>query len=180
MEDNKPKSGSAKLHEFLCDKPLGFRFTNSELVEAVGDWGFGEGVFSGFIVRAKKKGMIAAVAGKPNKDNRFAVVYELINHDGWKFHGPGIGSYAGREINAHKHDPIPPLVDLMLNSPAAETAPKPEEEIVDQVLMGHKTKSLTDQLMELVIQVNELENKKPSLSVFTTDEVLAELRSRVK
>lgn len=181
MGDDKPKSGSARLHEFLTDKPIGFRFTNAELEEATKDWGFGEGVISGFIVRAKKKGMVAAVASKPGKDKRPAVVYELQSHEAWKFHGPGIGSRAGREINARKHDPIPPsLVDLMFNRPAVETAPEPEEEIVDQVLMEYETGSLADQLMELAIQVNDLENKKPSLSVFTTDELLEELRSRVK
>lgn len=181
MGDDKPKSGSQRLCEHLLDKPLGYQFTNADLEEATKDWGFGDGVVSGFIVRAKKKGMVAAVASKPGKGKRPAVVYELVSHDAWKFHGPGIGSHAGREINARKHDPIPPsLVDLMFNRPAVETAPEPEEEIVDQVLMEYETGSLADQLMELAIQVNDLENKKPSLSVFTTDELLDEIRSRLK
>ena len=181
MGDDKPKSGSQRLCEYLLDKPLGYQFTKADLEEATKDWGFGEGVVSGFIVRAKKKGMVAAVASKPGKGKRTAVVYELVSHNAWKFHGPGIGSHAGREINARKHDPIPPsLVDLMFNRPAAETAPEPEEEIVDQVLMEYETGSLADQLMELAIQVNDLENKKPSLSGFTTDELIEELRSRVK
>ena len=182
MGTNKPKSGSAKLHEFLCDKPLGYQFTNADLQEATKDYGFGEGVVSGFIVRAKKKGMIVAVASKPNKDNRPAVVYELISHEAWKFHGPGIGSHAGREITARKHDPIPSLVDLMFNRAVEETLSEPEEEEfeTERVLMEYKDGSLADQLMELAIQVNDLENKKPSLSGFTTDELLEELRSRVK
>ena len=177
----KPKSGSQRLCEYLLDKPLGFRFTNADLEEAAKDWRFGEGVISGFIVRAKKKGMVDAVASQKGKGKRSAVVYELISHDAWKFHGPGIGSHAGREINARKHDPIPPsLVDLMSNRPKEEPIPEPEEETVDRVLMEYETGSLADQLMELAIQVNELENKKPSLSKFTTDELLEELRSRVK
>ena len=125
--------------------------------------------------------MIAAVASKPNKDNRPAGVYELISHEAWKFHGPGIGSHAGREITARKHDPIPSLVDLMFNRAVEETVSEPEEEYeTDQVLMEYKDGSLADQLMELAIQVNDLENKKPDISVFTTDELLGELRSRVK
>lgn len=153
----KPKSGSAKLHEFLCDKPLGFRFTNTDLEDATKELGLGGGVVSGFIVRAKKKGMVAAVASKRGKGKRPAVVYKLLSHDAWKFHGPGIGSHAGREIIARKHDPIPSLVPL-----------------------EYETGSLADQLMELAIQVNDLENKKPSLLGFTTDELLEELRSRMK
>lgn len=185
MGDDKPKSGSARIHEHLCDKPLGYQFTNADLEEALANQGFGEGVVSGFIVRAKKKGMIAAVASKPGKGKRPAVVYELVNHDPWKFHGPGIGSHAGREIHARKHDPIPPsLVDLMFNRPKEEEhtkVPEPEEEYeTERVLMTYDTGSLADQLMELAIQVNDLENKKPSLSGFTTDELLEELRSRVK
>ena len=178
----KPKSGSQRLCEYLLDKPLGFRFTNADLEEATKDCGFGEGVVSGFIVRAKKKGMVTAVASKPGKGKRPAVIYELISHDAWKFHGPGIGSHAGREINTRKHDPIPPsLVDHMFNRPKEEPMPEPEEEYeTDQVLMTYETGSLADQLMELAIQVNGLENKKPSLSGFTTDELLEELRSRVK
>ena len=182
MGDDKPKSGSQRLCEYLLDKPLGFRFTNADLENATKDWGFGEGVVSGFIARAKKKGMVAAVASKPNKGKRPAVVYELMSHEAWKFHGPGIGSHAGREINAHKHDliPLPPLLDLMSNQPKEEPMPEPEEGETDQVLMEYETGSLADQLMELAIQVNDLENKKPSLSGFTTDELLEELRSRVK
>ena len=180
MGDDKPKSGSQRLCEYLLDKPLGYQFTNADLEDATKDWGFGDGVVSGFIVRAKKKGMVAAVASQPGKGKRPAVVYELQSHDAWKFHGPGIGSHAGREIHARKHDPIPSLVDLMFNRPETP-APEPvEEEVVDQVLMEYEAGSLADQLMELAIQVNELENKKPSLSVFTTDELLEELRSRVK
>lgn len=172
MGDYKPKSGSARLHEYLCSQPIGHCFTNAELEEATKHWGFGEGVVSGFIVRAKKKGMIAAVASKSGKGRKPAVVYQVINHDGWKFHGPGIGSHAGREIHARKHDPIPSLVDLMFNRPPEVKALPEPEEIVDQVLMEYETGSLADQLMELAIQVNELENKKPSLSGFTTDELL--------
>ena len=89
MGNDKPKSGSQQLCEFLLDKPLGYQFTNADLGEASKDWGLGEGVFSGFIVRAKKKGMIAAVASKSGKGRKPAVVYQVINHDGWKFHGPG-------------------------------------------------------------------------------------------
>lgn len=178
----KPRSGSQRLCEYLLDKPLGFRFTNADLEEATKDWGFGEGVVSGFIVRAKKKGMVAAVASQPGKGKRPAVVYELVSHEAWKFHGPGIGSHAGREIHARKHDPIPSLMDLMFNRPREEpVAQEPEEEYeTDKVLMEYETGSLADQLMELAIRVNELENKKPSLSGFTTDELLEELRSRVK
>ncbi len=179
MGDDKPKSGSQRLCEYLMDKPLGYQFTNADLEEATKDWGFGDGVVSGFIVRAKKKGMLTAVASKKGKGKRPAVIYELISHEAWKFHGPGIGSHAGREIVARKHDPIPPsLVDLMFNRPAVETAPEPEEEIVDQVLMEYDTGSLAEQLMELAIQVNELEKKKPSLSGFTTDELQADLKNK--
>lgn len=183
MGDDKPKSGSQRLCKYLLDKPLGYQFTNADLKEATKDWGFGEGVVSGFIVRAKKKGMVAAVASKPGKSKRPAVVYELVSHEVWKFNGPGIGSHAGREIVARKHDPIPPsLVDLMFNRPREEPVPEPVEEEyeTDQVLMEYETGSLADQLMKLTIQVNDLENKKPSLSGFTTDELLEELRSRVK
>lgn len=181
MGDDKPKSGSQRLCEHLLDKPLGYQFTNADLEEATKDWGFGEGVVSGFIVRAKKKGMVAAVASKPGKGKRPAMVYELVSHEAWKFHGPGIGSHAGREIIARKHDPIPSLVDLMFNRPEPAIVPEPEEEFeTSQVLMEYETGSLADQLMELVIQVNDLENKKPSLSGFTTDELLEEIRSRVK
>ena len=181
MGDDKPKSGSQRLCEYLLDKPLGFRFTTADLEEATKDWGFGDGVVSGFIVRAKKKGMVAAVASQPGKGKHLAVVYELVSHEAWKFHGPGIGSYAGRKIHARKHDPIPSLMDLMFNRPAEEEpVAEPEEETVDRVLMEYETGSLADQLMELAIQVNDLENKKPSLSGFTTDELLEELRQRVK
>lgn len=181
MGDDKPKSGSQRLCEHLLDKPLGYQFTNADLEEATKDWGFGEGVVSGFIARAKKKGMVAAVASKQGKGKRPAVVYELVSHEAWKFHGPGIGSHAGREIHARKHDPIPSLMDLMFNRPAEEEpVAEPEEETVDRVLMEYETGSLADQLMELAIQVNDLENKKPSLSVFTIDEILEELRNRMK
>ena len=181
MENDKPKSGSQRLCEFLLDKPLGFRFTNADLEDATKDWGFGDGVVSGFIVRAKKKGMVAAVASQKGKGKRPAVVYELVSHEAWKFHGPGIGSHAGREIHARKHDPIlPSLVDLMFNRKEKLMAEPEEEYETDQVLMEYETGSLADQLMELAIQVNDLENKKPSLSVFTTDELLDEIRSRLK
>ena len=181
MGDDKPKSGSQQLCEYLLDKPLGFRFTKASLEEATKDWGFGDGVVSGFIVRAKYKGMVVAVASQKGKSRRPAVIYELVSHQAWNFHGPGIGSHTGREIHARKHDPIPSLMDLMFNRPKEEPVPEPEEEYeTERVLMTYDTGSLADQLMELAIQVNDLENKKPSLSGFTTDELLEELRSRVK
>lgn len=183
MGDDKPKSGSARLHEYLCSQPIGHCFTNAELEEATKDWGFGEGVVSGFIVRAKKKGMIAAVASKSGKGRKPAVVYQVINHDGWKFHGPGIGSHAGREIHARKHDPIPSLVDLMFNRPPKEEPmPEPEEEYeTDKVLMTYDTGSLADQLMELAIKVNDLENRPvKTLADYSTNDLIEELKTRVK
>ena len=191
----KPKSGSQRLCEYLLDKPLGFRFTNADLEDASKDWGFGEGVISGFTVRAKKKGMVAAVASQRGKGKRPAVVYELVSHEAWKFHGPGIGSHAGREIMGRKHDKIATpeslgnLIQQVDENLAAtgeglHSSPEPLRKEGHYPQLEHEIEydqgSLSDQLINLAIKINELENKKPSLSGFTTDELLEELRSRVK
>lgn len=169
------------------------------------------GVVTGFIARAKRMGMIEVIGSVKVLAKRKPIFkYRYVKKVDWKFKPPGIGSHPGREIMGRKHDKIDTPeslgqliqdVDANIKSKGditrgvAETLGIP---VVDMPVSERKHDdmaglpmleaeieydqgSLSDQLVNLAIQVNALENRPTkSLSDYSTDELISELKTRLK
>lgn len=179
------------MHGILSKEHIGFRFTAAQLrrVAKAAGHTLSEGVVSGFIVRARNKGMIDTVGLEPNHRNKSVVIYKLVSKEAWNFHGPGIGSIAGRSVNQNPMDqaslPFEPFPNgthpMVVAAEAQAELDEAAPETGDITLMEYETGGLADQLMELAIKVNELESKpQKTLADFSTDELIEELKLRVK
>lgn len=163
----KTTSGSEILFNTLSEMGIGFRFNHHSLMELNKEknLGLSEGTISGFSTRAYKKGMTAIVGKIKGANKKDTFMFEIMDINPWVFKSKGIGSLPGREIHAHK------VVNTTYNMFDIE---EPKETMII-------VKSLSDRLMELAIEVNNIENKKEkSINDFTTNEIIDELRRRAK
>lgn len=92
-------SGSEKAHKFLSGKNIGFTFTASELRgQVMANYSeVTEGMVSGFITRAMKKGMIKV---NTPATATYPTIYEVASRVVWDFKAAGVGSVPGRKIAA--------------------------------------------------------------------------------
>ena len=143
---------------------VGYKFTKDSLKAKVSDAGLeeiSEGAITGFIHRAVSFGHVQFAGKVAGEHDRMLHQYEIVDHKPWDFKPKSYGSNKGRTIKNRQYNPVPdaePEVKTVTNYPV-------------QTLMS-------DQLFLLAVEVAALEKK--SLKDYSTDELIAELKTRVK
>ena len=157
------KSATEFLHDLLMKEEVGFKFTMQTLKDMAAQAGVDmtQGAITGFIHRATRFGHVQVVGKVKGNEGRMLHQYEILNRDPWGFKPKSHGSNKGRKIKNRQYNPVPdaePEVKTCTNYPV-------------QTLMS-------DQLFLLAVEVAALEKK--SLKDYSTDELIAELKKRVK
>ena len=157
-------SASKQLHGLLMQEEVGYKFTKDSLKNKVSDAGLdeiSEGAITGFIHRAVRFGH-AQFAGKvAGEHHRMLHQYEIVDREPWEFKPPSKGSPRGRTIGERHYQEVP----------------EPKNETVK--VSNYPLQSLlSDRLFMLAVEAAELEKK--SLKDYSTDEIIAELKKRVK
>ena len=157
------KSATELLHALLMKEEVGFKFTMQTLKDMAAQAGVNvtQGAITGFIHRASRFGHVQVVGKVKGNEGRMLHQYEILNRDPWGFKPKGHGSNKGRKIKNRQYNPVPdaePEVKTGTNYPV-------------QIPMS-------DQLFLLAIKVAALEKK--SLKDYSTDELITELKKRVK
>ena len=157
------KSASELLHGLLMKEEVGFKFTKQTIEDMAVTAGIdiSEGVITGFVHRAVRLGRVQVVGKVKGNEGRMLHQYEILNRDPWGFKPKSHGSNKGRKIKNRQYNPVPD----------AEPEAKTGTNYPVQTL-------LSDQLFFLAVDVAALEKK--SLKDYSTDELIAELKTRVK
>ena len=157
------KSAAALLHGLLMKEEVGFKFTMQTLKDMAAQAGVDvtQGAITGFIHRASRFGHVQVVGKVKGNEGRMLHQYEILNRDPWGFKPKSRGSNKGRKIKNRQYNPVPD----------AEPEAKTGTNYPVQTL-------LSDQLFLLAVEVAALEKK--SLKDYSTDELIAELKRRVK
>ena len=157
------KSASELLHDLLMKEEVGFKFTMQTLKDmaAEAEVDVTEGAITGFIHRAVRLGRVQVAGKTEGNGGRMLHQYEILNRDPWGFKPKSHGSNKGRKIKNRQYNPVPD----------AEPEAKTGTNYPVQTLMS-------DQLFLLAVEVAALEKK--SLKDYSTDELIAELKTRVK
>ena len=157
------KSATELLHDLLMKEEVGFKFTMQTLRDMAAQAGVGvtQGAVTGFIHRASRFGHVQVVSKVKGNEGRMLHQYEILNRDPWGFKPKSHGSNKGRKIKNRQYNPVPDA------EPEVKTG------------TGYPVQTLlSDQLFLLAVEVAELEKK--SLKDYSTDELIAELKRRVK
>ena len=158
------KSASEQLHSLLMKEDVGFKFTKDSLKTMVSDAGLdeiSEGAITGFIHRAVRFGHVQFAGKVAGEHGRMLHQYEIMDHEPWAFKPPSKGSPKGRTMGERHYQEVP----------------EPKKETVK--VSNYPLQSLlSDRLFMLAIEAAELEKK--SLKDYSTDELIAELKTRVK
>lgn len=198
-------SGSHECHDWLSQQPIGHEFTFVEFSHDVnrgrGTNNFlakpllSDGVVTGFITRARKMGMIEVIGTVKVRAKRKPIFkYRYIQNVDWKFKPPGIGSHKGREIMGRKHDTAEGIGNLIQQADQAVAATSGDkievpvttiEDMSGLPQLEHEIEydqgSISDQLINLAIKVNELENRPlKTLADYSTNDLIEELKLRIK
>ena len=157
------KSATELLHDLLMKEEVGFKFTMQTLKDMAAQAGVDvtQGAITGFIHRASRFGHVQVVGKVKGNEGRMLHQYEILNRDPWGFKPKSHGSNKGRKIKNRQYNPVPD----------AEPEAKTGTNYPVQTLMS-------DQLFLLAVEVAALEKK--SLKDYSTDELIAELKKRVK
>lgn len=152
------KSASELLHGLLMKKEVGFKFTMQTLKDmaAEAELDVTGGAVTGFIHRAVRMGRVQVTGKAEGNEGRMLNQYEIVDREPWDFKPKGRGSNKGRTIGGRHYNPVP------------EAKPEPEKETV----------KLSDRLFALTVEVAELEKK--SLKNYSTDDLIAEIKTRIK
>ena len=156
-------SASEQLHGLLMQEDVGYKFTKDSLKTKVSDAGLdeiSEGAITGFIHRAVRFGHVQFAGKVAGEHGRMLYQYEIMDHEPWGFKPPSKGSRKGRTIGERHYQEMPVLSD-----DTNDDTPAPVE-------------SLYMRLFDLAAEVEALEKK--SLKDYSTDELIAELKTRVK
>ena len=157
-------SASEQLHSLLMKEDVGYKFTKDSLKTKVSDAGLDEisdGAITGFIHRASRFGHVQVVGKVKGNEGRMLHQYEILNRDPWGFKPKSHGTNKGRKIKNRQYNPVPD----------AEPEAKTGTNYPAQTLMS-------DQLFLLAVEVAALEKK--SLKDYSTNELIEELKTRVK
>ena len=203
-------SGSHQCHEVLSAQPIGWEFTHATFKQVVHQHypELTDGVITGFLTRAKKMGMITIRGLTKTHEGRKSVFkYRLEEVVEWQFKSAGIGSYKGRGIMGRHHDkPIdtPESLGQLIEGAdtksaiSREAAEKLGVPVVDLPVSEHSHDdmagipvleaeieydqgSISDQLINLAIKVNDLENRPvKTLADYSTNDLIEELKKRIK
>ena len=120
-----------------------------------------EGAITGFIYRAFRLGRVKVVGKAEGNGDRLLHQYEIVNREPWAFKPKGRGSEKGRTISDRHQNPVPDA--------------EPEMETVTSYPLQSL---LSDRLFNLALEVAEMESK--SLKDYSTDELIEELKTRMK
>ena len=153
-------SASEQLHGLLMQEGVGYKFTKDSLKNKASDAGLdeiSEGAITGFIHRAVRFGHVQFVGKVAGEHGRMLYQYEIMDHESWAFKPSSKGSPKGRTMGERHYQEVP------------ENQSQEEEQTVI---------SLSDRLFMLAVEVAELEKK--SIKDYSTDELIAELRKRMK
>ena len=156
-------SASEQLHGLLMQEDVGYKFTKDSLKNKVSDAGLdeiSEGAITGFIHRAVRFGHVQFAGKVAGEHGRMLYQYEVVDREPWEFKPPSKGSPKGRTIGERHYQEMPVLSD-----DTNDDTPAPVE-------------SLHMRLFDLAAEVEALEKK--SLKDYSTDELIAELKRRVK
>ena len=154
-------SASEQLHGLLMQEDVGYKFTKDSLKNKASDAGLdeiSEGAITGFIHRAVRFGHVQFAGKVAGEQGRMLYQYEIVDREAWEFKPPSKGSPKGRTIGERHYQEVP------------ENLNQGEEE--------QSSISLSDRLFMLAVEVAELEKK--SIKDYSTDELIAELRKRMK
>lgn len=164
------KSASELLHGLLMKEEVGFKFTKQTLTEMAAKAGVdvSEGAITGFIHRAVRLGRVQLVGKVKGNEGRMLYQYQILDRGPWGFNSKSHGSPKGRTIRNRQYNPVPDLTEL-------HSDPEPEAKTVTNYPVQTL---LSDQLFFLAVDVAALEKK--SLKDYSTDELIAELKTRVK
>ena len=153
-------SASEQLHSLLMQEDVGYKFTKDSLknkASAAGLDKISEGAITGFIHRAVRFGHVQFAGKVAGEQGRMLYQYEIIDREPWEFKPPSKGSPKGRTMGERHYQEVP------------ENQSQEEEQTVI---------SLSDRLFMLAVEAAELEKK--SIKNYSTDELIAELKTRVK
>ena len=156
-------SASEQLHGLLMQEDVGYKFTKDSLRTKVSDAGLdeiSEGAITGFIHRAVRFGHVQFAGKVAGEQGRMLYQYEIVDREAWEFKPPSKGSPKGRTIGERHYQEMP----MLSNDTNGDTSAPVE--------------SLYMRLFDLVAEVEALEKK--SLKDYSTDEIIAELKTRVK
>ena len=154
-------SASEQLHGLLMQEDVGYKFTKDSLKNKASDAGFdeiSEGAITGFIHRAVRFGHVQFAGKVAGEQGRMLYQYEIVDREPWEFKPPSKGSPRGRTIGERHYQEVP----------ENQNQEKEEQSVI----------SLSDRLFMLAVEVAELEKK--SIKDYSTDELIAELKTRVK
>ena len=154
-------SASEQLHGLLMQEDVGYKFTKDSLKNKASDAGLdeiSEGAITGFIHRAVRFGHVQFAGKVAGEQGRMLYQYEIVDREVWEFKPPSKGSPKGRTIGERHYQEVP------------ENQNQEEEE---QSMI-----SLSDRLFMLAVEAAELEKK--SIKDYTSDELIAELKTRMK
>ena len=156
-------SATEQLHSLLMQEEVGFKFTMQTLKDMAAQAGMDvtQGAITGFIHRASRFGHVQVVGKVKGNEGRMLHQYEILNRDPWGFKPKSHGSNKGRKIKNRQYNPVPD----------AEPEVKTGTSYPIQSL-------LSDRLFNLAVEVAALEKK--SLKDYSTDELIEELKTRVK
>lgn len=157
------KSATELLHDLLMKEEVGFKFTMQTLKDMAAQAGMDvtQGAITGFIHRASRFGHVQVVGKVMGNEGRMLHQYEILNRDPWGFKPKSHGSNKGRKIKNRQYNPVPDA------EPEAKTG------------TSYPIQSLlSDRLFNLAVEVAALEKK--SITDYSTDELIAELKTRVK
>ena len=157
------KSATEQLHGLLMQEDVGYKFTKDSLKTKVSDAGLdeiSEGAITGFIHRAVRFGHVQFAGKVVGEHRRMLHQYEIIDRESWAFKPPSKGSPKGRTIGERHYQEVP----------------EPKKETVK--FSNYPLQSLlSDRLFMLAVEAAELEKK--SLKDYSTDELIAELKTRI-
>ncbi len=157
------KSATKLLHDLLMKEEVGFKFTMQTLKDMAAQAGMDVtgGAITGFIHRAVRFGHVQFAGKVVGEHGRMLHQYEIIDRESWAFKPPSKGSPKGRTMGERHYQEVP----------------EPKNETVK--VSNYPLQSLlSDRLFMLVVEAAELEKK--SLKDYSTDELIAELKRRVK
>ena len=155
-------SASEMLHGLLMKEDVGYKFTKDSLKTKVSDAGLdeiSEGAITGFIHRAVRFGHVQFAGKVAGEHGRMLHQYEIVDREPWEFKPPSKGSPKGRTIGERHYQEMPVLSDDTNDDTPASV------------------ESLYMRLFDLAAEVEALEKK--SLKDYSTDELIAELKTRI-
>ena len=156
-------SASEQLHGLLMQEDVGYKFKKDSLKIKVSDAGLdgiSEGAITGFIYRAVRFGHVQFAGKIAGEHGRMLYQYKIVDRDPWGFKPRSKGSPKGRTMRERHYQEM-----LALNDDTPDDTPAPVE-------------SLYMRLFDLAAEVEALEKK--SIKDYSTDELIAELKKRVK